>query len=47
MGKGGGGIAAPLVAFAAYVAGRPDAAIYDRSLFEWTSDPNRPVDLGA
>ncbi len=42
----GGGIAATLVAFAAHVVGRPDVAVYDGSLFEWTSDPDRPVDLG-
>ncbi|WP_329391420.1 sulfurtransferase [Streptomyces sp. NBC_01716] len=43
----GGGIAASLVAFAAYVVGQPAVAIYDGSLFEWTSDPGRPVDLGG
>jgi thiosulfate/3-mercaptopyruvate sulfurtransferase len=43
----GGGIAASLVAFAAYIVGQPAVAIYDGSLFEWTSDPGRPVDLGA
>ncbi|MCD5314969.1 sulfurtransferase [Kineosporia babensis] len=43
----GGGIAASLVTFAAYVAGREDVAIYDGSLSEWTGDPSRPVVLGA
>jgi thiosulfate/3-mercaptopyruvate sulfurtransferase len=42
----GGGIAATLPAFAAYVAGNPDVAVYDGSLTEWTSDPDRPVELG-
>lgn len=42
----GGGIAASLVAFAAHVAGQPNVAVYDGSLFEWTSDPHRPVELG-
>lgn len=42
----GGGIAATLPAFAAHVAGNPDVAVYDGSLTEWTSDPDRPVELG-
>lgn len=42
----GGGIAASMVAFAAYVVGQPAVAVYDGSLFEWTSDPDRPVELG-
>lgn len=42
----GGGIAATLPAFAAFVAGNPDVAVYDGSLTAWTTDPDRPVELG-
>ncbi|MBD7919918.1 sulfurtransferase [Cellulomonas sp. Sa3CUA2] len=42
----GGGIAATVPAFAAYVATGAEVAVYDGSLSEWTSDDSRPVDVG-
>lgn len=42
----GGGIAATVPAFAAYVAAGVDVAVYDGSLSEWTADEQRPVDVG-
>lgn len=42
----GGGIAATVPAFAAYVAAGVDVAVYDGSLSEWTADEGRPVELG-
>ena len=42
----GGGIAATLPAFAAYVVAGAEVAVYDGSLSEWTSDERRPVELG-
>ncbi|SFK12765.1 sulfurtransferase [Cellulomonas sp. KH9] len=42
----GGGIAATVPAFAAYVAAGVDVAVYDGSLSEWTADQGRPVELG-
>ena len=42
----GGGIAATIPAFAAYVAAGVDVAVYDGSLSEWTADEGRPVEIG-
>ncbi|GIF20590.1 3-mercaptopyruvate sulfurtransferase SseA [Actinoplanes tereljensis] len=42
----GGGISATVVALALTVAGRPDVAIYDGSLEEWSADPALPLELG-
>jgi thiosulfate/3-mercaptopyruvate sulfurtransferase len=42
----GGGIAATLDAFALALLGRDDVAVYDGSLVEWASDPDRPLDIG-
>lgn len=42
----GGGIAATVPAFAAHLLGNSAVAVYDGSLTEWTSDPDRPVELG-
>ncbi|MBO0921962.1 sulfurtransferase [Cellulomonas sp. zg-ZUI222] len=42
----GGGIAATVPAFAAYVAAGVDVAVYDGSLSEWTAEQGRPVDVG-
>ena len=42
----GGGIAATIPAFAAYVAAGVDVAVYDGSLSEWTADEGRPVEVG-
>lgn len=42
----GGGIAATLPAFAAYVAAGVDVAVYDGSLSEWTADDALPVEVG-
>ena len=43
----GGGIAATLAAFALQQLGHPDVAVYDGSLSEWASDPDRPMELGS
>ncbi|GIM96616.1 hypothetical protein Ato02nite_084090 [Paractinoplanes toevensis] len=42
----GGGISATVVALALTVAGRPDVAIYDGSLEEWSADHTLPLELG-
>lgn len=42
----GGGIAATLPAFAAFVAAGVEVAVYDGSLSEWTADESLPVELG-
>ena len=42
----GGGIAATFDAFALALLGRDDVAVYDGSLVEWASDPERPLDVG-
>ncbi|HEX8067590.1 MAG TPA: sulfurtransferase [Thermoleophilaceae bacterium] len=42
----GAGIAASMDAFALALAGRDDAAVYDGSLAEWASDPERPLETG-
>ncbi|BBG03042.1 MULTISPECIES: sulfurtransferase [Pseudonocardia] len=42
----GGGIAATLPAFAAYVVSGAEVAVYDGSLSEWTADATLPVETG-
>ncbi len=42
----GGGISATVVALALTAAGRPDVALYDGSLEEWSADPELPLELG-
>jgi len=42
----GGGIAATADAFLLRRLGKSDVAVYDGSMAQWTSDPNRPLVLG-
>lgn len=42
----GGGIAATLPAFAAYLVAGAEVAVYDGSLSEWTADQSLPVEVG-
>ncbi|MBP2366872.1 sulfurtransferase [Pseudonocardia parietis] len=42
----GGGIAATLPAFAAYLLTGAEVAVYDGSLSEWTADPEMPLEVG-
>ncbi|MGD9529090.1 sulfurtransferase [Pseudonocardia sp.] len=42
----GGGVAATLPAFAAYVVDGTELAVYDGSLSEWTADAALPVEIG-
>jgi thiosulfate/3-mercaptopyruvate sulfurtransferase len=42
----GGGIAATLPAFAAYLVDGTEVAVYDGSLSEWTRDESLPVEVG-
>jgi thiosulfate/3-mercaptopyruvate sulfurtransferase len=43
----GGGIAASTLFFALAIAGYENVALYDGSLFDWSSDPTLPMELGA
>lgn len=42
----GGGIAATLDAFACLLCGQEEVAVYDGSMSEWVSDPQRPLTVG-
>ncbi|NKB97018.1 MAG: sulfurtransferase [Pseudomonadales bacterium] len=43
----GGGIAATLDAFSCLLCGQEEVAVYDGSMSEWVSDPERPLTVGA
>ena len=43
----GGGIAATLDGFACMLLGQQNVGVYDGSMSEWASDPDRPLKLGA
>lgn len=43
----GGGISATMDALALTLAGHPDIAVYDGSMWEWVSDPTLPLRVGA
>ena len=42
-----GGIAATLDGFACMLLGQQNVGVYDGSMSEWASDPDRPLKLGA
>lgn len=42
----GGGIAASATVFVLALLGHPNASLYDRSLLEWASQPERPMERG-
>lgn len=42
----GGGIAATVPAFAAFLVDGTEVAVFDGSLTEWPGDPDRPVEVG-
>ncbi len=42
----GGGIAASSLFFGLTIAGNKNVSLYDGSLFDWSSDPARPMELG-
>ncbi len=43
----GGGIASTVTSLALRLAGHQAVAVYDRSLPEWTADPNLPLEWGV
>jgi thiosulfate/3-mercaptopyruvate sulfurtransferase len=43
----GGGIAATVDAFACMLMGKTEVAVYDGSMAEWASDPDRPMVTGS
>lgn len=42
----GGGIAASSTVFVLEMLGHPNAALYDKSLLEWSNDPELPMETG-